>query len=89
MLAALAAAIIASASPAAVTCVSPEQFSEQIEAGTIVGAAYYTGAAMTDTMLVVKTSNAIVIYGFKDGCMVGAHVVEGLAPPPTPAAARG
>lgn len=58
-------------------CQSPEQVEEAIAAdgGTLAGAAYYRGKA-TDTMLVFETPDAIVIYGFKDGCLAAAVSLE-------------
>ena len=58
-------------------CTTEDQIIEAAGAtgAHVVGAAYYDGA-QTDTMLVIETADAIVIYGFRDGCVVGAMVVE-------------
>lgn len=58
-------------------CQSPDQVAKLItdDGGTIAGAAYYRGST-TDEMLVVETREAIVIYGFKDGCLVAAVALE-------------
>lgn len=59
------------------TCQSPEYVTDLVtkDGGAIVGAAYYRGTA-TDTMLVFETPDAIVIYGFKDGCLAAAVSLE-------------
>ena len=58
-------------------CQTEEQITAFVEAdgGTIAGAAYYRGET-TDTMLIVETPVAIVIYGFKDGCLTAAVALE-------------
>lgn len=58
-------------------CQSPEQVSQLVttDGGMVVGAAYYRGST-TDEMLVVETREAIIIYGFKDGCLVAAVALE-------------
>lgn len=58
-------------------CQSPEYVTDLVtkDGGAIVGAAYYRGTA-TDTMLVFETPDAIVIYGFKDGCLAAAVSLE-------------
>ena len=58
-------------------CQSPEYVTDLVtkDGGAIVGAAYYRGST-TDTMLVFETPEAIVIYGFKDGCLAAAVSLE-------------
>lgn len=58
-------------------CQTPEQVAALVAAdgATITGAAYYRGQ-MTDSLLVVETDTAIVLYGFKDGCMVAMMALE-------------
>ncbi len=58
-------------------CQSPEYVTDLVtkDGGAIVGAAYYRGTT-TDTMLVFETPDAIVIYGFKDGCLAAAVSLE-------------
>jgi hypothetical protein len=66
-------------------CKTISDMEVEIEAtgGLIAGAATYQGA-QTDTLLVVETADMILLYGFKDGCYIGAMAVEA-ALPATPA----
>lgn len=62
-------------------CKTISDMEAEIEAtgGIISGAATYRGA-QTDTLLVVETEDVILLYGFRDGCYVGAMAVEAAMP---------
>jgi len=61
----------------AADCTTLEQAQEAVVAsgGRIAGAADYAGA-VTDTTIIVETGQAILLLGFKAGCLVGGIVIE-------------
>ena len=64
-----------------VACKTISDIEAEVEAigGIISGAASYHGA-QTDSLLVVETADIILLYGFKEGCYVGAMAVEAAKP---------
>lgn len=83
---ALAAALALGCSPAlAQECLTYQQVVTSLEGdgSKIVGAASYEGSLTTE-MLIVQTSEIIVMFGFDDrGCYIGQIAVEAVAKPGT------
>ena len=63
------------------SCKTMADIETEVEAigGIISGAASYHGS-QTDSLLVVETADIILLYGFKEGCYVGAMAVEAAKP---------
>lgn len=71
------AALVATSPVQAQDCTTLEQAQEAVVAsgGRIAGAADYAGS-ISDTAILVETGDAIVLFVFKGGCLVGAAFLE-------------